>query len=152
MKMKRIFDEQLLAANRAFERKYADMAESFSEEVERYNGMFADSQKELLYWKDMFVDLDTKFKEYVSKSERYIKEKDSQLAQLKEEAQEMAYKYENHGKIFKEEKDRADQYEKLYTELKQPYDEIKKEAHRLKLNLVKYEEKYKFIDIGKLHE
>ena len=41
--MKRIFDEQLLAANRAFERKYADMAESFSEEVERYNGMFADS-------------------------------------------------------------------------------------------------------------
>ena len=40
----------------------------------------------------------------------------------------MAYKYENHGKIFKEEKDRADQYEKLYTELKQPYDEIKKEA------------------------
>ena len=64
----------------------------------------------------------------------------------------MAYKYENHGKIFKEEKDRADQYEKLYTELKQPYDEIKKEAHRLKLNLVKYEQKYGFIDIGKLHE
>ena len=64
----------------------------------------------------------------------------------------MAYKYENHGKIFKEEKDRADQYEKLYTELKQPYDDIKKEAHRLKLNLVKYEQKYGFIDIGKLHE
>jgi len=74
--MKRIFDEQLLAANRAFERKYADMAESFSEEVERFNGMFSDSQKEQLYWKDMFVDLDTKFKEYVSKSERYITEKD----------------------------------------------------------------------------
>ena len=64
----------------------------------------------------------------------------------------MAYKYENHGKIFKEEKDRADQYEKLYTELKQPFDDIKKEAHRLKLNLVKYEQKYGFIDIGKLHE
>ena len=30
----------------------------------------------------------------------------------------MAYKYENHGKIFKEEKERADQYEKLYKELK----------------------------------
>ena len=64
----------------------------------------------------------------------------------------MAYKYENHGKIFKEEKERADQYEKLYSELKQPYDEIKKEAHRLKLNLVRYEEKYGFIDIGKLKE
>ena len=83
MKMKRIFDEQLLAANRAFERKYADMAESFSEEVERQNEIFAVSQKDLLYWKDMFVDLDTKFKEYVTKSERYIKEKDSQLAELR---------------------------------------------------------------------
>ena len=111
MKMKRIFDDQLLAANRAFERKFADMAESFSEEVERYNSIFADSQKDLLYWKDMFVDLDTKFKEYVTKSERYIQEKDSQLDELRKEAQDMAYKYENHGKIFKEEKDRADKFE-----------------------------------------
>jgi len=31
----------------------------------------------------MFVDLDTKFKEYVTKSERYIKEKDGQLAELR---------------------------------------------------------------------
>lgn len=152
MKMKRIFDDQLLAANRAHERKFADMAESFTEEVERYNGLFGDSQKDLLYWKNMFVDLDTKFKEYVTKSERYIKEKDTQLAELQQEAQEMAYKYENHGKIFKEEKDRADKFEKLFSELKQPYDDIKKEAHRLKLNLVKYEQKYGFIDIGKLHE
>ena len=30
----------------------------------------------------------------------------------------MAYKYENHGKIFKEEKERADTYERLYNELK----------------------------------
>ena len=37
MKMKRIFDDQLLAANRAHERKFADMAESFTEEVERFN-------------------------------------------------------------------------------------------------------------------
>ena len=55
------------------------MAESFTLEIERYHGMFSDGQKDLLYWKNMFVDLDTKFKEYVTKSERYIKEKDAQL-------------------------------------------------------------------------
>ena len=77
--MKRIFDDQLLAANRAAERKYADACESFTLEIERYHQMFSDGQKDLLYWKDMFVDLDTKFKEYVTKSERYIKEKDAQL-------------------------------------------------------------------------
>ena len=83
------------------------MAESFSEEIERYNQMFAVSQKDLIYWEDMFVDLDTKFKEYVTKSERYIKETDGQLFWLYSVAQEMAYKYENHDKIFKEKKDRA---------------------------------------------
>ena len=76
MKMKRIFDDQLLAANRAAERKFAEMAESFTEEVERYNEMFTQSQRDQLYWKSMFDDLDQKFKEYVTKSERYIKEKD----------------------------------------------------------------------------
>ena len=76
MKMKRIFDDQLLAANRAHERKFAEMAESFTEEVERYHEMFAKSQRDQLYWKSMFDDLDQKFKEYVTKSERYIKEKD----------------------------------------------------------------------------
>jgi len=64
----------------------------------------------------------------------------------------MAYKYENHGKIFKEEKERADKYEKNFKELREPYDLLEKEAKRLKLNLIKYEQKYGFIDIGKLHE
>ena len=58
MKMKRIFDDQLLAANRAHERKFQEMCESFTEEVERYHGIFSESQKDLLYWKNMFVDLD----------------------------------------------------------------------------------------------
>ena len=40
----------------------------------------------------------------------------------------------------------------MYKDLKTPYDEVKKEAQRLKLNLIKYEQKYQFIDIGKLHE
>ena len=37
MKMKRIFDDQLIAANRAHERKYQEMAESFTAEIERYH-------------------------------------------------------------------------------------------------------------------
>ena len=150
--MKKIFDEQLMNANRKADARYADMCQSFNDEVERYNQCFADGQKDMLYWKNMFVDLDAKFKEFTEKSERYIKERDEKLRQLEAEAADMAYKYENHGKIYKEEKERADNYEKLYTELKEPYDAIKKEAHRLKLILVRYEEKYAFIDIGALQE
>ena len=63
----------------------------------------------------------------------------------------MSYKYKNHGKIYDEEKKRANQFEQMYNELKKPYDQVKAEAHRLKLNLIKYEEKYKFIDLAALH-
>ena len=70
--------------------------------------MVSNAMKDVIYWKNMFVDLDTKFKEYVTKSEKYIKEKDAKLAEVQEECQQMAYKYQNHGEIYKQEKQRAD--------------------------------------------
>ena len=142
----------MAAANRQFERRFEDMATSFSEHVDTLEEMISNAMKDVIYWKNMFVDLDTKFKEYVTKSERYIKEKDIKLAEVQEECQQMSYKYQNHGEIYKQEKTRADNFEKLYNDLKAPFDELKKEAHRLKLALVKYEQKYQFMDLGKLHE
>ena len=44
--------------------------------------MLSDTLKDVIYWKNMFVDLDNKFKEYVTKSERYIKDKDSKLSEV----------------------------------------------------------------------
>ena len=113
--------------------------------------LLSDTLKDVIYWKNMYVTLDGKFKEYVTKSERYIKDKDTKLQEVQAEIQDMSYKYKNHGKIYDQEKARANQYEQMYNDLKKPYDDIKKEAHRLKLNLIKYEEKYKFIDIAQLH-
>ena len=82
MKMKRIFEEQMTTANKKWEEKYAKMATSFTEEVERYHEQFTESQSEMIYWKNMFVDLDARFKEFTMKSERYIKDRDEKLQQL----------------------------------------------------------------------
>ena len=49
--------------------------------------MLSDTLKDVIYWKNMYVTLDTKFKEYVTKSERYIKDKDTKLAEVQEEVQ-----------------------------------------------------------------
>ena len=49
--------------------------------------MLSDCLKDVIYWKNMFVNLDIKFKEYVTKSERYIKDKDTKLAEVQEEVQ-----------------------------------------------------------------
>ena len=67
----------------------------------------SEALKDVIYWKNMFVELDIKFKEYVTKSERYIKDKDAKLQEVQAEIQEMSYKYKNHGKIYDEEKARA---------------------------------------------
>ena len=141
----------MAAVEKKWERKFTDFAESIANQNEDLHQLLSDTLKDVIYWKNMFVNLDIKFKEYVTKSERYIKDKDAKLQEVQAEIQEMSYKYKNHGKIYDEEKKRANQFEQMYTDLKKPYDEIKAEAHRLKLNLIKYEEKYKFIDIGQLH-
>jgi hypothetical protein len=45
----------------------------------------------------------------------------------------MSYRYQNHGEIFRQEKERADKNQKLYEDLLLPYEDVKKEAKRLKL-------------------
>ena len=94
----------MAAEKRKFERQYEEMATSFTEQMDNMEEMVSNSMKDIIYWKNMFVDLDTKFKEYVTKSEKYIKEKDAKLAEVQQKCQDMAYKYQNHGEIYKQEK------------------------------------------------
>ena len=98
--MKRIFDEQLAAVEKKWERKYSDFAESMAAQNEDLHQMLSDALKDVIYWKNMFVNLDNKFKEYVTKSEKYIKDKDTKLEEEQAEIQEMSYKYKNHGVIY----------------------------------------------------
>ena len=83
----------MAAEKRKFERQFEDMSTSFTEQMDSLEEMVSNAMKDVIYWKNMFVDLDTKFKEYVTKSEKYIKEKDAKLSEVQEECQQMAYKY-----------------------------------------------------------
>lgn len=83
--------------------------------------MVSESSKEVQLWHDKYTELDVKFQSYFKKSEAYIGVKEEELTALNEEAKNMTYKYANHEKIFKQEKGRADEYEKLYCDLDQPY-------------------------------
>ena len=40
----------------------------------------------------------------------------------------------------------------MYEDLLAPYEDVKQDARRLKLQLIKYEQKYFGLDVGKLHE
>ena len=78
--------------------------------------MLSDSSKEVQHWHDKYNELDQKFKVYFDKSDSYIKQKEGELEDIKKEVKDMSYKYANHEEIFRQEKDRADRYQKLYTE------------------------------------
>ena len=67
----------MAAVERKWQQKYADLAEPMSAEVDNLTTWLSDALKDMIYWKNMFVNLDIKFKEYVTKSERYIKDKDT---------------------------------------------------------------------------
>ena len=51
----------------------------------------------------------------------------------------MAFKYEHHGEAFKQEKERADKFESWYQQIDKPFQALKDEAHRLKLEVIRYE-------------
>ena len=73
-------------------------------------------------------------------------EKDVQAA-----IEEASGKFQNIGKSYYEEKDRADELDKLCKELKIHNAEITKESNKNRRNLINYQEKNRFIDLDKTY-
>ena len=107
-KLKKLYEEQIANLNRKHEREFSSMIASYSSEVDYLTEMLSFNIKELINLKNRFVETDSKFKEYVKKSDIYIKDKETKLAEVQKEVQEMSYRYQNHGEIFRQEKERAD--------------------------------------------
>ena len=84
------------------------MITSFSLQVEELTEAVSSNMREMISLKNKFVDTDSKFKEYVQKSDHYIKDKETKLSEVQKEVQEMSYRYQNHGEIFRQVKERAD--------------------------------------------
>lgn len=62
----------------------------------------------------------------------------------------MQYRHRNHETLLKEAENEAEKYKQWYKELEQPFIKQKEELHRLKLEVIKYEQKYNFIDLDKV--
>jgi len=58
------------------------MLTSYSSEVDYLTEMLSFNIRELISLKNRFVETDKKFKEYVKKSDIYIKEKETKLAEV----------------------------------------------------------------------
>ena len=58
------------------------MITSFSLQVEELTEAVSSNMREMINLKNKFVDTDSKFKEYVQKSDIYIKDKEAKLAEV----------------------------------------------------------------------
>jgi hypothetical protein len=64
----------------------------------------------------------------------------------------MANEYGKFDAKFAEERERGDRLERQFDELEEVYEKTRKTAHRQKLEIIDYEQRYMGIDITKLHE
>lgn len=149
-KMKKLFEEQIATLKRNYEREYAEMVDSFSREHEEMQEMLSQCAIEAVLLKDKYVELDMKFKEYYMRSDHHIKQQATELNAVRQELQTMQYRHKNHETLLQEAEQKAAKFESWYRELEDPFLLQKEELHKLKLEVIKYEQKYSFIDLDKI--
>ena len=89
---------------------------------------------------------------YYVKSDKYIKDREAKLQEIQDECNRMANEYGKFDAKFAEERERGDRFERQFDELEAVYEKTRKTAHRQKLEIIDYEQRYMGIDITKLHE
>ena len=100
--MKKLFDEQMAALKRNYEREYNEMATSFAAEHEEMQACLSGSILESIELKDKYVQLDLKFKQYYMRSDHHIKEQASEINAIRKELETMQYRHKNHEKLLKD--------------------------------------------------
>ena len=142
----------MAALKRNYEREYNEMATSFANEHEEMQTFLTGAVTECNELKDKYVQLDIKFKQYYMKSDHHIKEQASELNAVRKELETMQYRHKNHETLLKKAEANADKFEGWYKELEEPFLKQKEELHKMKIEVIKYEQKYGFIDLDKLVE
>ena len=82
----------------------------------------------------------------------HITSQENSIETLREELANMHHKHTNAEGLFRGEVERGDKFQRWYKELEDPFLQQKSELHKLKLEVIKYEQRYGFIDVNKMHE
>lgn len=114
--------------------------------------MFSKNSKELIELNHRYADLDKKFKTYYLKSDKYIKTREAKIEELEAECLHLQEEYGRYDQLFHNEIKKTKELEQNVHELKKEVKELKLLNHKQRLEIIDYEERYKGIDISKMHE
>jgi chromosome segregation ATPase len=134
------------------EKEMRIMRNSMANEIETMTGNFSNASRDLISMTHRYEELDKKFKMYYLKSDKYIKEREAKLEELQAECDHLAEEYGRFDNLFNEERKAnnilRDQLQKITDE----FDACQQLSHKRYLEIIDYEQRYRGIDITKLHE
>jgi chromosome segregation ATPase len=112
---------------------------SFSEQVEELQHMLTHNCLELSKKIAEYNELDKKFKLYYLQSDKYMKNQDQKLSELRKEYDDTIERHAEFDKNYNNLKIKAEDYENKYNELFARHEEKVAECKKYKLEVIRYE-------------
>lgn len=137
---------------RKYESEMSSLKISTALEIETVTEMAARSSRGLVEMTHKYDELDKQYKMYYMKSDAYIKDREQKLKELTEECADITEKYRSFDLRFQQETARGDAIQKQLDKKTKEFSELQYKNKRLRIEIVDYEQRYRGIDIGKLHE
>ena len=128
------------------------LKQSCTAEAEELQEMLSGTSRELIVMTHKFHEIEKNYKLYYKKSCKYIDDREAKLQELQTECNRMANEYGRFDEKFTQERERAERCQRELDEQAQEFDALKTLSHKQKLEIIDYEQRYKGIDITKLHE
>lgn len=128
------------------------LRQSMTEEIEDMTSMFADTSKDIIKLTIEHRELQKKFNEYYQKTDAYIKDREQKIVDLENDVKRMQEEYSSFDKRFADKNKECNQLKKDQKQLNSEKEDLLKQNAMQKKKIEFFEEKYKGIEIGKMHE
>ncbi|CDW75703.1 UNKNOWN [Stylonychia lemnae] len=151
-KIRKLYDDKIERDKRLAERSYNEMQRSFTLEIDQLQEILSQQCKAHIQLSNQHDNVVSKFNNYYTECDKYIADRELRLKQLKQDNNDLQQNLDQTTNLFNREKMEHEALKQTHSQYLEQYNVMKDENVKLRKEVMMYEEKYKFIDIGKLHE
>lgn len=137
---------------KAFEAEIKTLKQEMSHEIESLTEMFSTSSRDLINLTFEHRALQKKLTDYSEKTERYTKELEQKVEEKTSELARITEEFATFDTRYAEKKKEAEALKKSIKDLQKEFDDLQNHSKRQQAVIDDYDERYKGIDISKMHE